>query len=226
MHLEREFGFREERTAYGQSLCLDEVSTRRGGLWEQMVQLWGGNVFPLGGIGGVPFVGKSGFKAFLSQGLKGGDAVVLFGPHVGITPNGEVGKYIRVGQKEPVPACRAWVAAFEDCLVKGQNDDLSTTDPLDMQQSWLRRQLAPHVDEIAQAKSPMAALAYQSYDIVAQKFYSILDAQFDVGRLALIGGIQISMPGGYEDHFLPIDFEVLQVGEEPQDCLDTFNKWS
>lgn len=223
MLLEQEYAMRQENTTVGCSLCSDDVSQRPGGLWQETLKKWG-KVFPLGGLGGAPFIGKTGFEGFLAGVPEGSDAMVLFGPHVGMLPTGQMGKYLFRGKKEPVLACKACVTAYEQCLAKPENEDV-VSDPLDLQQAWLRAQLAPHAREVAKAKVPMAALAYQCYDLVAQKLFSIADFHIGARRLVLLGGIQISMPEGCEDHFLPIDFEVLQEGQEPKDHMDTFNKW-
>jgi len=56
-----------------------------------------GSVFPMGGLAGVPFVGKAGFNAFAAHTPVNGNIIILYGNHVGINANGEVGKYKRVG---------------------------------------------------------------------------------------------------------------------------------
>ena len=51
----------------------------------------------MGGLAGVPFIGKVGFGAFTAHVPKGGNLVILFSPHVGITPEGDFGQYHRHG---------------------------------------------------------------------------------------------------------------------------------
>jgi hypothetical protein len=48
---------------FGHSICPDEINNQRCGLPAQMMEHWG-EVFPLGGLGGMPFAGKTGFTAF------------------------------------------------------------------------------------------------------------------------------------------------------------------
>jgi hypothetical protein len=52
----------------------------------------------LGGLGGIPFVGKSGFKAFSGHVPDDGNIFFLFGPHISVGVSGEIGIYHRVGQ--------------------------------------------------------------------------------------------------------------------------------
>jgi hypothetical protein len=54
----------DKSVLYGQSICPDEINNDRAGLSAKMIDTWGDVVFPMGGIGGVPFVGKTGFGAF------------------------------------------------------------------------------------------------------------------------------------------------------------------
>ena len=60
------FGLGGENTIYGQSICPDEINNEKGGLADLMKEYWG-EVFPMGGIGGSPYVGKTGFGAFASH---------------------------------------------------------------------------------------------------------------------------------------------------------------
>lgn len=83
---------------FGTSICADEINSESGDMADQLRSYFG-KVFPMGGIGGAPFAGKTGFAAFSHHVPDGGHVVILFGPHVGISEHGEVGKYHRVGQE-------------------------------------------------------------------------------------------------------------------------------
>jgi len=55
-------------------------------------------VFPMGGLGGIPFVGKAGFNAFASHVPQdGGNILIVYGPHVAINASGEIGMHLRDG---------------------------------------------------------------------------------------------------------------------------------
>ena len=62
-------GLTPENTIYGHSICSDEINNENGSMAKLFAQYWGfnGTYFPLGGIGGAPFVGKTGFGAFSSR---------------------------------------------------------------------------------------------------------------------------------------------------------------
>jgi hypothetical protein len=51
----------------------------------------------LSGLGGLPFVGKSGVKTLVEHIPKDGNVIILFAPHVGIDNYGTVGKIKRGG---------------------------------------------------------------------------------------------------------------------------------
>jgi hypothetical protein len=211
-----EYGFVPENTILGTSICSDEVNTLKGTLVDTMQEHWGTN-FHLGGIGGAPYVGKTGFLAFSHHVPESGNVLIFFGPHVGVTATGEVGMCLRHGQSNESFACGACQAAYKQSLAGNVDEDMA----LDMQQSWLRGQIAPHVDRIAAAQNPMAELAKVSYEAVLKKLKSIVNTDFGSGHLALVGGIQINMPSGYPDYFLPCDFTIQRGSEAPKDLLSS-----
>lgn len=48
---------------------------------------WNG-MMPIGGLGGIPFAGKTGFKAYASHVPDDGNLLILFAPHVGMDTSG------------------------------------------------------------------------------------------------------------------------------------------
>jgi len=75
-----------------------------------------GEVFPLGGLAGLPFTGKTGWAAFSSHVPVNGNICVLFAPHVGIDKDGLVGKVTRGGQTSSSAACGACIGAYNAVL--------------------------------------------------------------------------------------------------------------
>ena len=71
-----------------------------------------GEVFPLGGLAGLPFRGKTGWDAFSSQVPLNGNICILFAPHVGIDKDGTIGKVTREGSNRASDACRACISAY------------------------------------------------------------------------------------------------------------------
>lgn len=86
-------GFTPKNTIFGTSICPDEINNEAGDLASLMKEHWG-EVFPLGGIGGAPFAGKTGFRALSQHVPDDGHVLVLFGPHVAISAEGEIGEQV------------------------------------------------------------------------------------------------------------------------------------
>jgi len=221
--LEDRFGFTPDNTLFGTSVCPDEINNEHWDLVKIMDRYWGA-CFPMGGIGGAPFVGKSGFSAFAHHVPENGNIIVVFGPHVAISESGEVGKYLRFGQRGHSTACGACIGAYNACISKTESgcDGDGEVDHCDMQIAWLKSQIEPHVNSIREHEEPMAALAYQAFMAVKEKLMQCVHTNFGSGRLILIGGVQINMPAPAEDHFMPLFFEARQAGKPN---IDMMGEW-
>jgi len=220
MVLTEDYGFTQANTLFGTSICPDEINNQSHGLSAMMARYWG-SVFPLGGLAGVPFAGKTGFKAFSHHVPVNGDIIVLYGPHVGISESGEVGKYLREGQNDLSTACGACIGAYNACCSEGGGD--FEFDEVDIQMGFIKSQIAPHAKRIQRQDCPMAALAYQAFEAVKNKVDKVVNTEFGSGRLVLVGGIQINLPEPCGDHFLPLSCEVLQAGKQTCDIRNAFH---
>jgi len=144
----------------------------------------------------------------------------MFGPHVGISPTGEVGKYLRIGQSKPSTACGAAIAAFN----AGKSGDTSDQGDQDVQQSMLKKRLGSKAAEIAKSDVPMAELAKKAYALVDEMIMEFAKPTDDFKNLVLIGGIQINMPEPFNEYFLPLKFAVTsKKSGKWTDVLPKFN---
>lgn len=219
--LKDDFDFTPENTIFGASFCPDEINHMKGCLEFLMAEHWG-EIFPMGGISGAPFVGKTGFKAFSHHVPDDGNIIIIYGPHVAISDSGEVGKYLREGQSHHSTACGAVIGAYNACLCKKCGDD-DEFDEADMQMGWIKSQIMPHAERIKEQQNPMVALAYQAFESVRAKMNKIVNTDFGSGRLVILGGIQINMPQPCKDHFLPMVFDMLQDGHAKEDLMEAFS---
>jgi len=215
--LEERFGMDPDNTLYGQSICPDEINNEDGDLASHMYKHWG-EVYPMGGIGGAPYVGKTGFSEFASHVPEAGNLLVLFGPHIAISDTGELGKYLRIGQAHHSGACGAVLAAFNSCR-DGLADDF---DADDMQQCWLKSKINLQLDRIQRSEFPMHTLINVAYECVKEKLLDIVHTSFGSGKLAIIGGIQLNMPAPFRDHFQPLFFEIRSKDAPPVDLMPAF----
>ena len=110
-------GYTPSNTLFAHSVCSDEVNNKDEQLVDLMVSRWGEG-FALGGLGGLPFAGKSGFRAYLHHVPDSGRLLVLFAPHVGIDAEGRIGSLQREGQTALSKACGAAVGAYKAVSAK------------------------------------------------------------------------------------------------------------
>ena len=140
--------YRPYNTILGASLCSDEIDSTtlslQDGFKSAMAVKKDGGVFNLGGLGGVPFVGKSGFGAFLSHVPTNGKVLIMYGPHVGISNEGVVGKVERVGQDKPSTSCGAGIGAYK-ALMKGPR---GPNDKFDYQEEFIIDKLEPRLKDM------------------------------------------------------------------------------
>jgi len=206
----RPHGLKRSNTIYGQSICSDEINGDKGHLSTLLTSYYG-RTFPMGGIGGAPYVGTTGFMAFSHHVPDNGHVLIVFGPHVGFSPAGEPGKFLRTGQADLSTSCGAVIAAYSQCT----SDPNMAADPQDMEQSWLREKLAPHCAEVAASKNVMVELALKAYKVVEEEMLSIINTNYGPGNLVLVGGIQINMPYPSPGFFLPMHFSLRSASKQP-----------
>jgi len=214
--LKDNFGMTPSNTMYGDSICPDEINHEPGGLASLMSDHWG-EVFPMGGIGGAPFVGKTGFAAFSHHVPDDGHVLILFGPHVGVSEAGVVGKYCRKGQSCDSSACGAVLSAY--CQVCDDAKSAKVLDVDDMQQSWLRQSICSRVGEIKMDPEPLAKVTEVAFDMIKEHLLRIVDHSFGKGKLVLVGGVQINLPAPYDDHFQPKFFQAFDESMQGEDLL-------
>ena len=193
----------------GYSTCSDEINRDVTGF----DQHYGKNQFLLGGLTGYPFTGKTGFSAYAHHGATNGHLLVLYGPHVGVSLNGELGKVLRDGQPEPSSACGAalaFLSKYEAARAEGK-PYRPVNDPLDQQQFWLETLLLPHGERIVRSANPVRELVEVNYEIIDRVITQIArehKSRFP-GNIFLVGGIMINSDVGNPNYFQPRRFERL-----------------
>lgn len=102
----KNIGCTNENTLFAQSICPDEINHEEDDI-TRLFQVHLGECFHLGGLGGIPFTGKTGFAAFSHHIPDDGNLFILFAPHVGVSDSGKIGEYSRLGQALDGKACGA-----------------------------------------------------------------------------------------------------------------------
>jgi len=213
------YGLTRQNTIYGQSIGNDEINGAYGHVSTILTGFYG-KTFPMGGLGGAPFVGKTGFMALLHLVPDGGHAFVLFGPHIGVSPASEVGKFLRAGQAVPSRACRELQAAFSQCT---SGHEMSG-DPSDIMQSWWRARLKPRCDAVLDSSNQQVELVMQAYKIIEEEMLTIINTSVLRGKLVLLGGIQINMPCSLPGYFMPLHFSIRSATHKPMDLMSAFRR--
>ncbi len=141
-------GIEEKQIAFLTSICSDDLNSvefPKTGMVGPFVQ---------GGLDGFPFAGRTGLGAFSHHLPLRGAAMMYFGPHVGVTQSGSVGRVTRPGQETPSDCCGAAAGA----LRKLEADQITFKDPScfiedDYQQEKLEQLVLAHKAEILGAGS-------------------------------------------------------------------------
>ena len=167
-------GFTAENTLYADCSCPDEINhdDPEEDITSLMHTRWG-ECFPLGGLAGLPFTGKTGWGAFSSHCPTDGNIVVMFAPHVGVDCNGNIGKVTREGQSFASSACGAAIGAL-GAVAADANETKFLNGYQDQQMDCIKHLLGPHVENIKKSENEQAALAFKMYEIVYEYLDTII----------------------------------------------------
>lgn len=210
------YGMTRTNTIYGHSISRDEINYDPSHLTSLLSQYYGSH-YGLGGLGGVPFAGKTGFSDFSQHVPENGHVLLVFGPHIGYTSDAEPAMFLREGQLEASAACSAFTSAFREVLGL---EEISEDE--DVMHRWLRDRLRRHCDAVAKSEEPMVSLVMKAYEIVEQEVFNIVNLDYGEGYLMLLGGITINMPRPLPGYFLPLHFSVRSKTTAPRDVMSAF----
>lgn len=191
-------GLELKSSLWATSLCSDEVSN----MFPEFYHLFAGpGPFHLGGISGLPFTGVTGLKAFLSHVPTHGAAMILYGPHIGVSDDGRIGHVNRQNQFASSTCCGSLAAA-----VNALSEDivLPENNPFDYQQARVVQHLNQYREEILESEIPLKRATELAYEAIHKKLHIILEAvQDDLEdiRLYLLGGIVINTDWNRYDYF-------------------------
>lgn len=171
------------------------------------------DTFDLGGLGGFPFTGVMGMQAFAHHVPDAGTALIAYGPHIGITDEGEFGTVQRWGQAGLSIACGSLMAAVQSLQADEPEPSL---DPDNYQQAMVQRSLAPHRDQILRAANPLLAATEVTYTLIEQQLRHHLVAAaeaFSCRQVALWGGVFINTGSTFDTYIDERTFEVFDVAD-------------
>ncbi len=167
--------------------------------------------FIMGGLGGLPFSGQTGMTAFAHHIPDSGSAFIFYGPHIGITLDGQLGKMYRPRQEETGNSCGALMLALERL---GNENYRPVINDEDYQQMKLEESLLPYREDIVASENPQKAITEAAYEIIHKKIYQHLKSckdEFHVDKVTMLGGIIINTDYGLDDYFDARNFEVVEL---------------
>lgn len=170
--------------------------------------------FGMGGLAGLPYSGLTGMTAIAHHIPDGGSLLLAYGPHIGISDQGVLGKLLRPGQGHDSAACGALTLAVEH--LRASPDDIGAYDDDDMEQKVLERRLKPFRDAILAAENPLKAatdVAYQIIHGLIRRYVAARKQEFHCEHIALAGGIIINTSPDQNDYIDLRHLEVLHVNE-------------
>ena len=199
-------GFDIPKTLLGTSLCCDELNRPL----EQLLSKIFDTNYSLGGMAGCPFGGTTSFRKLKSHIPDGGNAVIVYGTHVGIGTQGQVGSVERKQKEEGDLCCRSAILASEYVgrVYHGAAPDPPPMDPMDVSQYYVQNMLQPHAERLEQSANKMVELPYVLYEEQLQLLRRIIKEGSEAGfpgAIAAFGGIQLNTPPGYVDYFVPLN---------------------
>jgi hypothetical protein len=204
-----------ERVLMATSLCADEANDHslhelsyvRRNAPDFML-----DTFNLGGLAGFPFTGVMGMMAFAQHVPDHGAALIVYGPHIGVTDDGEFGLMQRWGQVNLSSACGSLLAAVRSL----EEGDDAQPDPDNYQQSMVRRALRDHRTAILDAPNPLLAateVTYQLIDRQLRRYLVEAAGAFSCRQVALWGGLFINTGSSFDTYIDERTFEVVNTAD-------------
>lgn len=161
-----------------------------------------GNEFIMGGLAGLPYVGKTGIKAFAHHIKEQGIALIFYAPHIGMTDYGELGKVLRKNQSHYSSTCGALSLALER-FKSNISYHHTDNDDDDFQQMHLEHVLEKHKDTFLRSKNPIKEITDITYNIIEQEILRLIHTckkDFKLKKVILVGGVIINTSPYFNDY--------------------------
>ncbi|WP_421775009.1 hypothetical protein [Gracilimonas sp.] len=198
-------GMSPKQCIWGTSVCSDEVNNSLDSMSRHFAAP---GPFRFGGISGIPFSGKTGFRAFASHIPDQGGAVIIYGPHIGISKEGTTGEIVREGQSEHSACCGSLIAGLQN--VKQGNVLMISHD--DYQQGQVNKLLIENYKEIKESDSQIKKITEIAFNQIKRELTDIVSSCLENladSPILLVGGIVINTDAEQEDYFEIRDISVF-----------------
>lgn len=204
--MQNEHNINVSKVLMATSVCSDDINVPSTTFFNVLF-----GPFIMGGLGGIPFVGQTGMTAFAHHIPDEGSAFIFYGPHIGLTLDGDLGKMYRPRQEETGNSCGALMLALSRLQDEAYKPIMNDND---YQQMKLEESLLPYRSEILDSNNQQKAITDATYKIIDQKVHDYLKDckdEFSVDKVALLGGVIINTDYGLDDYFDARNFEVVDL---------------
>lgn len=217
-YLEKKYGSDLDKMLFATSLCSDDINVSTD--FTKVLK----RPFTMGGLGGLPCSGITGMVAFGHHIPDEGDAFIFYGPHIGITDEGTLGKMKRPGQQKESNSCGALMLALN--RMKRENTYIPIGLDCDHQQIQLERTVMPYKERILKAENQEKEITEVTYENINRQIHFLIDKardEFLTERIFLLGGIVINTSQDYHDFVDVRNFEVLDIKKGESTISETIS---
>jgi hypothetical protein len=197
-----------QKVLFASCICPDELNYRATDFDRSF-----SHAFCLGGLGGIPYTGKTGMAAYAGHVPADGASFIFYGPHVGIHKDGTIGIIHRQHQQEPTYSCGALVSVLE----RMRNDipfDWSTDNFGDLQARVIEKLLHTHKERIFNSGQYVLEAVNIIFDVsgcMLRQFVMENKQEFPCKHVFLLGGIMINTDAGLENYVEIQSFEHIEI---------------
>jgi hypothetical protein len=214
--LEKEYQSDLKKMLFATSLCSDDVNVSTD--FRKVLA----RPFTMGGLGGLPYSGLTGMVAFAHHIPDDGDAFIFYGPHIGISDEGELGKMRRPGQTKLTNSCGALMLGLER-LQQRNEVYVPINSEMDYQQILLEHKVMPYKQRILEAENPKKEITevfYEEIHKMIQLLIKMSKNEFPCERIFLLGGIIINTSPEFNDMVDVRNFQVIKTSEIEEEPFD------
>lgn len=178
---------RPHQVVFADSICSDDVNMIE--YPRRALELLG--PFKMGGLNGFPFAGLTGMGAFAHHVPDEGAVMIVYGPHIGISKEGVVGKLLRKGQSQLSSCCGACQLALNN--LQDDKIEIGNISDLDYQQNRIEQILLEKRQQILDAHNALIASTEVVYSAINKRIHHLArQTHFHCKHIILIGGIIIN----------------------------------
>ena len=174
--------------------------------------------FKMGGLDGFPFTGLTGMGAFASHVPDDGAVFVYYGPHVGVSKNGDFGEIHRIGQSKNSGCCGAAKGALNK-LINGQVTAGNVTD-MDYQMNTIEQILLKEKERVLGAAIPLKEATEVIYEAIDRRIEELVAAtHYNCRYVILMGAVLINSDSDMGSFNCARKFDVINLKTNERQSL-------